>query len=111
MIILTGFLPSSSSPNSNLLSFKNSVLDYIPTNSSSNSKIIPQRIRIKSNDLKVLIPSVVLCGGIYFGSSWKTAQNTKKYNQVMMNEYSRSIFKEIPVSTFLDFDEPKIMIK
>lgn len=111
MIILTGFLPSSSSPNSNLLSFKNSVLDYIPTNSSSNSKIIPQRIRIKSNDLKVLIPSVVLCGGIYFGSSWKTAQNTKKYNQVMMNEYSRSIIKEIPVSTFLDFDEPKIMIK
>jgi hypothetical protein len=32
----------------------------------------------------------------------------QKYNQVMMNEYSRSIFKEIPVSTFLDFDEPKI---
>jgi hypothetical protein len=111
MIILTGFLPSSSSPNSNLLSFKNSVLDYIPTNSSSNSKIIPQRIRIKSNDLKVLIPSIVLCGGIYFGSSWKTAKNTKKYNQVMMNEYSRSIIKKIPVSTFLDFDEPKIMIK
>ena len=111
MIILAEFLPSSSNLKSNLLSLKNSVLDYIPTNSSLNSKFIPKRIRINSNDPKVLIPSIVLSGGIYFGSSWKTAQNTNEYNEALMEEYLSSIITENPVSKFLDFNEPRIIIK
>lgn len=72
---------------------------------------IPTDLNIKTNNTKLLVPPLILAVGIYVGSIWKTIHDVDEANLRLVKDFVDRVSAERPVSDFLDFPEPELVIK
>jgi len=77
----------------------------------SGSQHIPGSIQLKSKRSGLLVPPLLLAGGLYFGSMWKTVQDIDSANLHLVERFAGRIVDKLPVERFMDYPEPEFSLK
>ena len=72
---------------------------------------ISKSISPKSSALEYTIPSLVIGVGVYFISLYSSFKETRSRNKEILSKYVESIVIKVPLSGFLDFSEPDLIIQ
>lgn len=72
---------------------------------------IPKDLNVKASNTKLLVPPLLLVTGIYIGSIWKTVQDVDQANLRLVRDFVDRVSEERPVSDFMDFPVPELIIK
>ena len=72
---------------------------------------ISKSISTKSSALEYRIPSLVIGAGVYFISLYSSFKETQSRNKEILRRYVENIATKVPLSGFLDFPEPDLLIK
>lgn len=77
----------------------------------SGKQKIPGSIQLKSKRGNLLLPPLLLAGGLYFGSMWKTIQDIDDANTHLVERFAGRIVDRLPVEQFMDYPEPEFSLK
>ena len=70
---------------------------------------IPSTVKTKSSSLMYTIPPLIIGGGIFIGSVWKSFMDTQKKNESLVEFYIQERIDRISPERFLDFPEPSLV--
>ena len=72
---------------------------------------VPSDLNVKTNNTKLLIPTLVIGLGIYAGSIWKTVKDVDEANLRLVKDFVSKVTEEYPFSDFMDFPVPELVMQ
>ena len=119
MVLISTMLSSTTLTQSGQLAFDQSNQNVFPLSNGIKTEDdafiqqqgyqFPKSIKLSSENVKILIPPIVVGLGLYIGSIWKTWIDVDQANRARVERFVGKVTNKIAIDRFMDFPEPELI--
>jgi len=119
MVLISSMLSSATLTQSGYLAFDQSNQNVVPLSNGIKTEDdtftqqqgyqFPKSIKLSSENVKILIPPIVVGLGLYIGSIWKTWIDVDQANRARVERFVGKVTNKIAIDRFMDFPEPELI--
>jgi hypothetical protein len=119
MVLISTMLSSTTLTQSGQLAFDQSNQNVFPLSNGIKTEDdafiqqqgyqFPKSIKLSSENVKILIPPIIVGLGLYIGGIWKTWIDVDDANHARVERFVGKVTHKITIDRFMDFPEPELI--